>query len=105
MSYLYIWYVDFTYTKIPYGTGMFLVEPPWYIMDHLTSWQMSGWGGWCIETDAIMDERGCIGRRLNVDGPAEVEKKAFVPEEEGGFKIKECKTQVSFKSRDVLLVG
>jgi len=34
-----------------------------------------------------------------------VEKKAFVPEEEGGFKIKECKTQVSFKSRDVLLVG
>ncbi|CAK9107044.1 Uncharacterized peptidase y4nA [Durusdinium trenchii] len=34
-----------------------------------------------------------------------VEKKAFVPEEEGGFKIKECKTQVCFKSRDVLLVG
>ena len=56
-------------------------------------------------TDAPMDERGCIGRCLNVDGPAEVEKKAFVPEEDGGFKIKECKTQVSFKSRDVLLVG
>lgn len=66
---------------------------------------LSGWAARCIETDAPMDERGCIGRCLNVDGPAEVEKKAFVPEEEGGFKIKECKTQVSFKSRDVLLVG
>ncbi|CAL1157295.1 unnamed protein product [Cladocopium goreaui] len=34
-----------------------------------------------------------------------VEKKEFVPEESGGFTIKECKSGVSFKSRDVLLVG
>lgn len=35
----------------------------------------------------------------------EVDKKAFVPPEEGGFTIKECKTNVSYKSRDVVLVG
>ncbi|CAJ1439539.1 unnamed protein product [Effrenium voratum] len=38
-------------------------------------------------------------REFNVD------KKAFVPPEEGGFTIKECKTNVSYKSRDVVLVG
>ena len=85
---------------------MSLVGPPWYITYRYLSFdQLERWAARCIETDAAMDERGCIGRCLNIDGPAEVEKKAFVPEEEGGFKIKECKTQVSFKSRDVLLVG
>ncbi|OLP98478.1 putative peptidase y4nA [Symbiodinium microadriaticum] len=34
-----------------------------------------------------------------------LETKAFIPESENGFKVGACKTRVSYKSRDVLLIG
>jgi len=34
-----------------------------------------------------------------------LQKKAFVPEEEGGFRVSVCKSRVSYKSKDVLLIG
>ena len=58
-----------------------------------------------VRKDRVMVSLSRGGADAKVSREFDLDAKAFVPVDEGGFELPEAKTSLSYKSRDVLLVG